>query len=114
MQVFNAAFPILPGKTEEARKLASELSAGRRAEYEVGLKRTGISRETWSLQVTPVGDFMLVWFEADDVEQVFTTLAVSTEPIDVWFRAQVLAVNGIDLGMPFETAPPEVVGEWRS
>lgn len=114
MQLFNVAFPILPGKTEQARKNAAELTGGRRADYEAGLRRTGISRETWSLQVTPMGDFMLVWFEADDVEHVFKTLAASTDPFDVWFREQVLDVNGVDLSAPIEGPPPEIVGEWRA
>jgi hypothetical protein len=114
MQTFNAAFPILPGKTEQARKNAAELMGDKRADYEDGLKRTGIGRETWTLQSTPMGDFMLVWFEAEDIEEVFTILATSTEPFDVWFREQVLDTNGIDLSAPMEGPPPEPMGDWRA
>jgi hypothetical protein len=113
MEYFNAAFPILQGKTEQALKLAADLTGTRRADYEAGLKRAGMIRETWSLQRTPIGDFMLIWFEAENVERVFEILAVSTEPIDVWLREQVLEVNGIDLSGPIEGPPPEFVGEWR-
>lgn len=61
-----------------------------------------------------MGDFMLIWFETDDVEKVFTILATSTEPFDKWFREICLDTNGIDLAVPLEGPPPEFVGDWRA
>jgi len=51
---------------------------------------------------------------AEDVEFVFSLLATSTEPLDVWFREIVFDTNGIDMSKPLEGPPPEFVGEWRA
>ena len=74
----------------------------------------GTTRETWSLQSTPSGDLVLVWFEAPDIEKAFGSLAESTEPFDVWLRAQVQEINGVDLAAPPEEAPPEVLLDWTA
>jgi hypothetical protein len=112
MAVFNAAFPILPGKTEQARRFAEEVMGSRRADFDKSQARFGATKETWALQSTPDGDFMLVWFEAADVEKGFATLAESTEAFDVWFRGQVQETTGFDLGAPPEDPPPEVLVDW--
>jgi hypothetical protein len=114
MAVFNGAFPVLPGKTEQARAFAKELMGTRRREFDESQARVGATRETWSLQSTPDGDFVLVWFEAPDIEKVFATLGESTDPFDVWFRQQVKEINGVDMEAPPTDAPPEVLVDWRA
>ncbi len=114
MEVFNAAFPVLPGKSDQARALADELNGDRRREFEELHGRFGTTRETWALQSTPDGDFMLVWFDAADVEKGFSMLAQSTDPFDVWFRDQVQDVTGFDLAAPPEGPPPEVLVDWTA
>jgi hypothetical protein len=112
MAVFNAAFPVLPGKADQARAFAKEIMGARRRDFDESQARFGATKETWSLQSTPDGDFMLVWFEAPDIEKGFATLSESTEPFDVWFRQQVLEVSGVDLGAPAEEPPPDVLVDW--
>ena len=74
--------------------------------------RHGLTRETWSLQTTPQGSFMLVWFEAPDVEAPFVQLATDGDDFTVWFRQQVADVTGVDLSAPPEDPLPEIVVEW--
>ena len=64
MAVLNAAFPILPGKTDQWQAWADEINVGgpRRAEWEDHNKRYGITRQIASLQRTPHGDFTVVFF----------------------------------------------------
>jgi hypothetical protein len=112
MAVFNAAFPVLPGKIDQARAFAGEIAGARRREFDESQARFGATRETWSLQSTPDGDFMLVWFEAPDIEKVFGTLAESSDPFDVWFRQQVMEVSGVDMSAPSEEPLPEVLVDW--
>ncbi len=112
MAVFNGAFPILPGKEAEAKAFAEECAGARSSEFAAMQKGVGTARETWSLQQTPMGSFMLVWFEAPDVEHVFADLATSTDDFAVWFRGQVLAFTGVDLSAPDGSPPPEVVLTW--
>ena len=74
MAVFNGAFPILPGKEQESRAFAATCMGERRKGFEEQLTSGGLTRETWALQETPMGSFMLVWFEAPDIEKAFTHL----------------------------------------
>ena len=114
MSVFSAAFPILPGQTEQARRFAGEVTGSRRKEFDESQARFGTTRETWALQSTPDGDFMIVWFEAPDIEKGFATIAESTDPFDVWFRGRVQEVTGFDLAAPQEDPLPEVLVDWTA
>ena len=114
MAVFNAAFPILSGKTEEARAFAGEVMGARRREFDESQARFGATKETWALQSTPDGDIMLVWFEAADLEKGFAALAESSDPFDVWFRGRVQEVTGVDLAAPQDEPPPEVLVDWSA
>jgi hypothetical protein len=109
MAVFNGAFPVLPGNEQAGREFAAVCVGERRQGFEAQLRRDGISRETWTLQETPMGSFVLVWFEAPDVEKALTDLASSDDEFTVWFRGQVKDLTGIDLGAPPEGPHPEVL-----
>jgi hypothetical protein len=114
MAVFNGVFPILPGKEREGRGFAAACVGERRKGFDAQAARTQLSRETWALQETPMGSFMLVWFEAHDVEKAFTELATSSDEFTVWFRGQVKDVTGVDLGAPPEGPLPELLVDWTS
>ena len=109
MAVFNGVFPMLPGKEQEARSFAAACVGERRKGFEAQLARSEISRETWSLQETPIGSFMLVWFEAPGIKKTFTELATSSDEFTVWFRGQVKDVTGVDLSAPPENPPPDLL-----
>jgi hypothetical protein len=113
MGVFNGMFPVQAGKEEDARAFAAETMGARRAEYDAHLARGDVTRETWTLQETPMGSFILVWFEGD-VEKAFADLATSDSEFVTWFRARVLDVTGVDLGAPPESAPPAVLVDWHA
>lgn len=113
MPVFLGAFPVLPGKADEVRKFAQE-TLGRGEEFSASQKKSGVSREEWSLQETPMGDLVLVRFEADDIEKSFERLATSTDDFDVWFRGRVMDISGVDLAAPPDGPPPEIILDWRA
>ena len=113
MAVFNGMFPIAQGKEDAARAFAAETIGARREDFEKLQARSSITRETWAMQETPMGSFMLVWFEGD-VEHAFTDLATDTSEFGTWFRAQVLDITGVDLGAPLEGPLPDVVVNWHS
>ena len=113
MAVFNGMFPVQAGKEEDARVFAAETVGARRAEFGAHHARAGTTRETWTLQETPMGSFMLVWFEGD-IEKAFTDLATNDSEFIVWFRAQVLDVTGVDLAAPSAGPPPAVLVDWHA
>lgn len=107
MKVFCAAFPVLPGKTEAGKEFAKAVMGPRRKEFEEQLKKGGTTKESWFLQKTPHGDFVVVYFEAADVEKSFEFLSKSQDPFTRWFRDQAKAVTGVDLQERAE--PPEQI-----
>ena len=54
MGVFNGLYLIRPGKEDDARAFAAETFGARRSEFEAHLVRDGVTRETWTLQETPM------------------------------------------------------------
>jgi hypothetical protein len=113
MGIFNAMFPIQAGKEEDARAFAAETLGPRRAEYEAHHARTDTTRETWALQETPMGSFMLVWFDGD-VEKAFADLASNDSDFVTWFRGRVLDLTGVDLRAPSDEPPPAVLVDWHA
>jgi hypothetical protein len=113
MAVFMGAFPVLEGKEDDARKFARE-TLDRRDELDESQERIGVTKEEWSLQQTPMGSFVVVRFESDDVEGAFADLAQSDEPFDVWFRERVKEVSGMDLGAPMPGPLPEIILDWSA
>ena len=113
MGVFNGVFPIKAGKEEDARAFAAETSGARRPDFVAHLARSGITRETWSLQETPMGSLILLWFEGD-VEKAFADLATDNSEYMTWFRAPFLDVTGVDLGTASDDPPPAVLIDYRA
>jgi hypothetical protein len=91
-----AAFPILPGKTDEWRTFIGELNGSRRAEYEANRKSVGV-RERAYYQPTPMGDLVILTLEGDDPAGAFSRLAAMTDPFSTWFFEQVQNVHGFDI-----------------
>ncbi len=113
MGIFNGVFPILEGKEDAAREFAAETIGARKADFAKMQARSDVTRETWTMQQTPMGTFMLVWFEGD-VESAFSDLATDSSEFATWLRAQVADLTGVDLAAPMPGPLPEVVLAWNS
>jgi hypothetical protein len=112
MAVFNGVFPVLPGQEDAARAFATETIGPRQAGLAEHLNRSNVTRETWTLQETPMGSLIVVWFDGD-VESAFGELATSNSEYITWFRDQVKAITGVDLAAPPAGPLPEVLIDWR-
>lgn len=112
MAVFNGMFPVLPGKEDAARKFAESTTGPRLKDFIEQQSHASIVRETWTLQQTPAGSFVLVWFEGD-VEKAFADIGSDQGEFATWFRAQVKDVTGVDLAAPDDSPPPEVLVDWQ-
>jgi hypothetical protein len=110
--VFNGMFPIVKGKEAAARAFAAEVTGPREAQFRAHHARASNTRETWTLQETPMGSFLLVWFEGD-IEKAFGDHATHQSEFSAWFRAKVLEVTGVDLGAPPQGSLPELLVDWR-
>ena len=113
MAVFNGIFPLLPGKEDALRAFASDVLGSRRAEFDKIQANGGTTRETWSIQQTPMGSFVVVWFEGDP-ERAFGELAADQSEFATWFKQQVLELSGVDLGAPSDEPMPETILDWSA
>ena len=104
--------PILPGQEEADRRFMAEMVGARRAEFEASRRRHGMRTERVWQQSTPQGTFAVIYVEVDDPGQAFASIASSTDPFDVWFREQALAVHGLDLSQPMPGPLNEQVLDW--
>lgn len=109
----NAFFvPLLPGKTEAAKAFAQSLMNERRADLDNA--QVTVTKESWFLQETPHGDFLIVYYHSPNPDKVHAALAVSEEPFDVWFREQILDITGIDISTPLGNLPKQVLAWSRA
>ena len=90
--------PVLPGIKDTLSAFTTALMGERKPEMD--LAQATVTKETWHLIETPMGDFCIVYFEAPDPMAVLTGLATSEEPFDVWFRDRVQEITGIDIASP--------------
>ena len=102
------AFPVLPGKTDEWKSFRMELNGARHAEFAESRRRAGVHERTF-LQVTPMGDLVIVTLEGDDPARSFGQMVSTTDAFTTWFLERVKAVHGVDLTMPMTGAPSELV-----
>lgn len=102
------AFPVLEGQEDKVRELARALAAERSAEASKFYAAFGVRHESWHLQQTPHGLWVIAVSDIDQPDQRAAEYAASTEGFAGWFKQQVLALSGIDpdtqpLGPPTET-----------
>ncbi len=108
-------FPLLPGKTEDARAFQRELETERKAEYDRSERQIGITKEYWFLASLPVGDQLIVYMESADFARALSMFSQSQEPFDVWFKRRLAAVSGVDFGnLPPDMQLPELVSSYEA
>ncbi len=103
------AAPLLPGTTSTDREEMLSCWHGQRADQHAASRRQhGITHESVWIQDTPTGDVAIVLIESPDLASALLGIATSQEPFDVWFRAHLRTVHGLDLtdGM---TLPEQVL-----
>ncbi len=115
MAIFSAMFPILPGKTERIREIAQALNSGEHtAAFDASQKELGVPVESWHLQQTPMGDFLLVYLESDDALKMFQTFAGAKGSSDTFLKDGVLECTGVDLNQPMPGLPTQVLLDYRA
>ena len=108
-------FPILPGKTEEARAFQRELDTERKADYDQSERRIGITKECWFIASVPSGDQLVVYMESADFTRALGMFSQSQEPFDVWCKQRLAEVSGADLGnLPPDMQLPELVSSYQA
>jgi hypothetical protein len=109
-----SAFHIVKGKFDQWQAFANKLKHEYHNDYKKSRENAGI-RERAFLQHTPEGDMVIVTLEGgDDPLGAFGKINTSQDTFIKWFVQQVKEVHGVDLSMPFEGPPPELVVDSHS
>ena len=111
------AFPVLPGKEIAAREFADTLGGTRRPEATAFFNRFGIKSESWHLQQTPHGAFVIVVSELAappgiQVNVQAQSYASAQEPFERWFKDNVRGLCGVDPDAQPLGPPTETIFDW--
>ena len=98
------AFPILAGKTDEARAFQRELSEQRMAEYDRSERRIGITSEHWFIATGSGGDQLIGYMETENFAKALGQFSESRDDFDLWFKQRLADATGVDLNNP----PPDM------
>lgn len=108
-------FPILPGKTEDARAFQRELDTARKADYDRSERRIGITKEYWFVATMPAGDQLVAYMESADFDGALQAFVASRDEFDEWFKRRLAEVSGIDMNnLPPDLALPELVSSYEA
>ncbi|HTS22501.1 MAG TPA: hypothetical protein VMN79_11920 [Casimicrobiaceae bacterium] len=95
MSLVVRAFP-LRSSVAELHAFASELTGARAAEAERFYRHYGADHESWHLQQTPNGPWVIAVTSLADPVEAAPRYAGATEAFHVWFKNQVLSLTGVD------------------
>ena len=108
-------FPVLAGKTEDARSFMRELDGPRMADYDRSEQAIGIRKELWFLASLPGGEALVGYMEATNFGQAVGQFGASKEPFDVWFKQRMNEVTGVDFNnIPADFRPPELLSRYEA
>lgn len=113
MKAIATALPVLPGKTNEWKKVVREATGARRAELDEMHRRLNLTGTYWFLQQTPNGDIAIVVLEGEGAPTALLEWAKSDKPFDAWFRGAIGATYGLDLSIPPPGPAPELFYEYH-
>ncbi|MBO0790682.1 MAG: hypothetical protein J2P36_07000 [Ktedonobacteraceae bacterium] len=91
--------PLLPGKQEAWRRFCQALQGSRRHQYEVCLRRIGITKQEVWLAQTRRGDWVHIHLQLERGEPMATVLDAASPAFAGWFRQQLLDLHGLDLAL---------------
>jgi hypothetical protein len=108
------ALPVLIGRTGHARRLMQELEGSRRVEHDRFERRLGTQKVVWYLAGTPLGEFLIAYFELEDIGRADALLSRRRDDFYLWFNAGLRDATGIDLSAGERIALPELLCSWRA
>lgn len=95
MPMITRAFPLCR-PVEEVRAFAAALCGERSADTTQFYRHYGVSHESWHVQETPTGPWVIVVTVLDNSEEAASRYASASEAFHMWFKAQVLSLSGVD------------------
>lgn len=101
--------PILPGKKAAFERLCLSLQGPKSRDVAEMLRRHGGTKETWFIEGGPQGDLCIVYWEAEVTSQPPEEFMRSKHPFDLWLKAELKEITGMDLNSPAPMELPKQV-----
>ena len=95
MPLLVRAFPLV-SPVEGLKRFAEELSS-RSAETDAFYRKYGVTHESWHVQKTPSGSWVIGVARIENPSEAGARYAASSDKFDEWFKNRVLELTGIDL-----------------
>ena len=107
------AFP-LRGSLTDLYQFAAELKGRRAGDAARFYRHYGVERESWHLQHTAAGPWVIAVTELADPVEAAPRFADATEAFHLWFKSQVEALTGIDPNIAPLGPPTKEVFAWTN
>jgi len=107
------AFP-LRGSVSQLQAFASALTGVRAADARQFYRHYGIDHESWHLQETSNGPWVIAVTALAESAEAAARYADATEDFHVWFKNQVFSLTGVDPNQAPLGPPTTQVFSWSS
>jgi hypothetical protein len=114
MPTLAMTFPIPPDKVDTWVRGMAEIAGPRLDEFDAARRRQGVARTKVWIQEGPGGPVEILVMDTEDPARAFGDMGASQEPFDVWFRALILDVYGLDLSQPMPGPLPRQLLDWSA
>ena len=113
MSLLVRSFP-LQGPMPEFDAFVNALKGPRAKEAEAFYRAHGIAHESWHLQQTPQGPWVIVVTMIRDAAATASKYALATDEFASWFKAQVLSLSGVDASRSPLGPPTTEIYHWSA
>ena len=111
MSIVVRAFP-LRRPVAELRELATSLSGDRSVDTNQFYKRYGVAYESWHVQETPSGPWVIALTLVENPSEAAPRYASASEEFDTWFKTQILHLSGVDPNVTPLGPPTTQIFSW--
>ena len=112
MQLIVRAFPIKDSAKQDLDQMIRSLKGERKDEAAAFYRRHGLSHESWHLQETPNGPWVIGISALDDPGGTQARYARATDAFDSWFKSQIGKITGFDLDEQPLGPPTKCIYGW--
>lgn len=111
MALLVRAFP-LKGSAADLDRFTSALKGPRRADAEAFYEGHGVTHESWYLQQTEQGPWVIGLTQVRDVAESAPRFASGDQGFVAWFKQQILDLTGVDSSTEPLGPPTKLVYDW--
>jgi hypothetical protein len=104
----------LRASREALDAFAAQLKGRRAADAAAFYRRYGVADESWHVQETPIGPWVIAVTILADPAEAAPRFAQASEEFESWFKAEVLALTGIDQNVAPLGPPSTQVFRWSA